>query len=60
VLQPKEEGAIKFELDSSRFIGRKTLVYYVQVEQGTTKEDWRFTIRANSQEAEAKVFPPAQ
>lgn len=48
VLQPNEEGKVMIAIDTRRFRGSKTASFWLKVEQRGIKEDFPFSIKANS------------
>ena len=52
VLQRKEEGNVEFTVDTSRFIGSKTVASFLTIEFGVGFEEFKFWITANSIEDE--------
>ena len=46
-LEPNEEGKLEVTVDSSRFAGRKSMLLFLEMQQGSRKESVKFSIAAN-------------
>ena len=54
VLQPSEEGKVEVTVDTGRFVGSKTMLLFLEVEQRGTTERLRFSITADSVEDQSR------
>jgi hypothetical protein len=50
VLKPNEEGKVVILLDTARFVGIKTRVHFLRVDNGKTTLTWILTVTADSRD----------
>jgi hypothetical protein len=50
VLKPNEEGKVVILLDTARFVGPKTRVHILTVDNGKTTQTWNLAVTADSQD----------